>query len=236
MLESQRKEKLLSFLQESQVMTTTALARNLFVSEATIRRDLSELEKAGLVYRVHGGARAVSGMQFQIPLSSRDRKNDIPKQNIAAKAAKLLKNGDTIFLDASSTVFRLIPLLSEFTGLTVITNSPKAALKLAELHISTLSTGGQLLEESVAFVGYHAEKMIQGMNADVMFFSCRGITDEGWVCDSSPEETAIRKEMLQHAKKKYLLCDEGKIGRTYPFNICHRRELDGVITENGYRR
>ena len=143
-----------------------------------------------------------------------------------------MRDGDTIFPDASSTVYRVIPLLNMRTGITVVTNSPKAALELASHHIRTLATGGLLLDESIAFVGAFANQVIDSVRADIMLFSCRGVTEDGLLCDSSLEETCVRRGMLRNAKRKYLLCDNSKFGRKYPYVICHRDELDGIITES----
>ena len=233
MLENQRKERIIGLLTENTTMSTSELSKRLYVSDATVRRDLADLEKAGRIHRVHGGAELVSGPGIQIPLTARDRENDTAKRNIAAKAIRFVHDGDTIFLDASSTCMRVVPLLSVRTGLTVVTNSPKAILELAGMHIRTISTGGLLLDESVAFVGCDAEDVIRRVNADVMLFSCRGVTEDGMVCDSSLEETSIRREMFARAKRKYLLCDSRKFGASYAFNICRVDDVDMIITEKG---
>lgn len=231
MLINERKERLLSLLLKNGTMTTAALAHELYVSEATVRRDLTELEKLGQINRVHGGAVVAHLTDRQIPLTKRESQNELAKQNIASKAVKLVRDGNTIFLDASSTVRRMIPLLGAFSGLTVVTNSPKAVLELAELGIRTISTGGLLLDQSIAFVGSNAERVIRSINADIMFFSCRGVTDDGRICDSSLDETSIRREMLLRARVKCLCCDSRKFGNEYPFNICRKEDIDYIITE-----
>ena len=101
------------------------------------------------------------------------------------------------------------------------------------MHIRTISTGGLLLDESVALVGRDAEDVIRRVNADVMLFSCCGVTEDGMVCDSSLEETSIRREMFARAKRKYLLCDSRKFGASYAFNICRVDDVDMIITEKG---
>lgn len=231
MLINERKERLLSLLVENGTMTTSALASELYVSEATIRRDLKELERLGQVNRVHGGAEPLQLSERQIPLTKRENQNELAKQNIAAKAVKLIHDGNTIFLDASSTVRRIVPLLGAFSGLTVVTNSPKTVLELADMGIRTISTGGILLNQSIAFVGRNAEQVIRSINADIMFFSCRGVSDDGDLCDSSLDETSIRREMLLRAKVKCLCCDSRKFGNKYPFNICRIEDIDHIITE-----
>ena len=113
----------------------------------------------------------------------------------------------------------------------MITNSPKTSLKLAELKIRSLSTGGLLLENSISFVGAHAENFVRNFNADIFFFSCRGITDDGQLTDSSMEESQLRRIMMEHSKKKIFLCTSNKIGRKYMYNLCDVSAVDGVICE-----
>ncbi len=231
MFDYERQAGITDLLQQAGSMTTAELAAKLYVSEATVRRDLTRLEKMGLVRRVHGGAMIVSGPESEIPWLIRDRANDTAKCAIAAKAISCIKDGDTVILDASSTVLRIVPLLKQKTNLTVITNGPKTTMELAMAHIRTLTTGGVLLDNSLAFVGREAEQFIRNVNADVLLLSCRGVSPDGYLTDTSLEEVNIRKEMLRHARRKYLLCDTGKIGVTYPYNICHVDELDGWIRE-----
>ena len=128
-------------------------------------------------------------------------------------------------------MLRVVPLLGAFTGLTVVTNSPKAVLGLAGMNIRTISTGGLLLDRSIAFVGTYAEQVIRSVNADVMLFSCRGVTEDGWLCDSSLDETSIRRAMLARSKLRCLLCDSRKFGEKFAFNICRTDEVDVIITE-----
>ena len=231
MFDYERQASITDLLKRKGSMTTAELAATLYVSEATIRRDLAKLEQTGQLRRTHGGAMIIAGPDTEIPLLLRDRVNDTAKQAIAAKAITRIADGDTVMLDASSTVFRVIPLLAQKQNLTVVTNGPKATIELAARHIRTLATGGVVLSNSLAFVGREAEQFIRSVNADVLLISCRGLSPDGYLTDSSLEEANIRKEMLRHARRKYLLCDTSKVGTSYTYNICHVDELDGWISE-----
>ena len=231
MFDYERHSAITEMLHSCGSLTTREIADKLFVSEATVRRDLTKLEHAGLVRRTHGGVMLIAGPAHEIPLTLRERANDTAKQNIAAKAVRLISDGDTIMLDASSTVFRLVARLAAFKNITVITNGPKATLELASLHIKTLCTGGIVLENSLAFVGRQAEEFIDGINADVAFLSCRGISPDGYLTDSSLEEASIRRVMLRRAKRRVLLCDTTKFDMGYTYNIARLDELDEVISE-----
>ena len=104
-------------------------------------------------------------------------------------------------------------------------------IKLAEYDIKCISTGGALLNNCLALVGEEAYKTIETYNADIAFFSCRGLTDEGYITDISCEENNVRKKMMQHTKKAYLLCAAEKQGKKYFHNLCHVNDISGVIHE-----
>jgi len=145
--------------------------------------------------------------------------------------AKKIHDGDVIFLDASSTASYLVPFLEKFKDIIVITNSPKTSIRLGERNIKNYCAGGLLLLHSIAYVGSDTEKFISNINADIYFFSARGITEDGIITDSSIEESAVKKAMMKNSAKSYFLCDSSKIGKKYMYNVADAKEIDGVITE-----
>lgn len=227
----ERHNKILDILEKRNSASVHYLAQALYVSEPTIRRDLAILQEQGKIRRTFGGAVLSDLINKEVPFALREHENRRAKDEIARMAAKHIRDGQIIFLDASSTASYLTPYLASFSDLTVITNSPKTSLKLAELKIRSLSTGGLLLENSIAFVGAHAESFVRNFNADIFFFSCRGITEEGQLTDSSMEESQLRRIMMEHSKKKIYLCTSNKMGRQYMYNLCHVSEIDGVLCE-----
>ena len=101
---------------------------------------------------------------------------------------------------------------------------------LADMQIKCFCTGGLLLKNSIAYVGALAEKFISNFNADIFFFSCRGISSDGILTDSSIEESEIRKVMMMHAKKKIFLCDNSKFNKEYMYRLAHVDEVDEIIS------
>ena len=231
MFNIERQEEIMRLLLQRKSMTVHTLAQLLYTSESTVRRDLCELERSGRVRRTFGGVVLEETLNKEVPLLLRQAQNHGAKQRIAQKARPLLENGRVVFLDASSTVAHLVPILGEFADLTVITNSPNTALELGHLGIRTYCTGGLLLEASQAFVGAQAEDFVAGFNADLMFFSSRGIDREGNITDSSMEESRLRQIMLRHTERAYYLYDNSKLGKRYLCNVCTVGDIDGVITE-----
>lgn len=231
MFNIERQNEILQLLQQRKSMTVQELSKLLFTSESTIRRDLNELEKSGKVRRTFGGVVLEETLNKEVPLLLRRSQNHEAKQKIAAKAADLVDNDQVVFLDASSTVAHIVPFLSKFSDLTIITNSPNTALELGNLGIRTYCTGGLLLDASQAFVGAEAEDFVRRFNADIMFFSSRGVDLEGNITDSSAEESHLRKVMLANSQKKYYLYDTSKLGKRYLYNLCTTKDIDGNICE-----
>ena len=221
MLEVERFEKIMEYLREKKTAPVNVLAKRLFVSEATMRRDLSELERKGLVKRLHGGAILLDGANQELPLYLRERQNTDAKRIISEKASHHIVEGQTIFLDASSTA----------QNLTIITNGLKTAQELNSLSHRIYCTGGLLLHNSSAYVGDFAADFVRNFNADIMFFSSRGVSESGQITDASREETYIRQVMLQQSRKHIFLCDHNKIGQVYCYNLCNVSQLDDYITD-----
>lgn len=227
----ERQAQILEILEQRKSISVTKLAELLYVSQPTVRRDLASLAQQGKVQRTHGGVVLRKASDAEIPLMFREDQNNAAKKAIAQKAEKLIRDGDVIFMDASSTVSYLIPHLKKFRDLIVITNSPKTSIRLGEQQIKNYCTGGQLLMHSIAYVGSEAEKFIAGINADVFFFSSRGYTEDGLITDSSEQEVAVKKAMLQNADRSYYLCDSSKRGQKYAFNICTMKDISAIIDE-----
>jgi dienelactone hydrolase len=109
--------------------------------------------------------------------------------------------------------------LASKRNITVVTNGVKALSKLAEYDINTISTGGNLVNSCLALVGEEAYKTIETINADIAFFSCRGVSADGYLTDISPEENNARKRMIKRAKRAYLLAASEKFGKNRPLII-----------------
>lgn len=231
MLEEDRLNHILEYLRQNQTATVHVLSKRLYVSEATVRRDLNELAVRGMVKRLHGGAVLLDSANRELPLYIRQQQNAAAKQTIAAQAAQHLQDGQVIFLDASSTVMYLIKYLENFENLTIITNGIRTAQELQSLSHRVYCTGGRMLHHSCAYVGQHAEDFVRHFNADLFFFSSQGLAEDGRITDDSEEETHIRKVMLQQSRKKVFLCDSSKVGPVYCHNLCRLDQVDGYITD-----
>ena len=210
--------------------TVKELSEALFISEPTVRRDINELISKELVTRKNGVVSIkTNSPDTRVPMFIRNLENKDAKDTIAKKAALLIKEGDTVMLDASTTAYCLEQHLAKFKNIFVITSGANTALALATLGIRTLCTGGEMALGSFSYIGHDAERTLSNYNADIAFMSCRGISEDGAVTDSSIAENSMRKLMMQKSVRTYLLCDKSKIGKVYLNTLCEKDEFDGII-------
>ena len=231
MIGTKRQQEILEYMQKNETISVRKIVKTFYVSEATARRDLDALEKAGLIRRVFGGATLIVGADKQVPLFVREREDEQEKLRLCKRASTLIRDGDVLFLDGSSTVQFLLPFLQKFKDLIVITNGLKIAQILGEMHVKVYSTGGLLKENSAVLVGEDAEQFVDRFNADWCFLSCKGLSESGKLTDTSYDETQLRKRFLANAKKKVFLITKNKIGKQYIHTLCQDTQVDYVITD-----
>ncbi len=232
MLIEERQRKIIEALEKDPHITVRELSKMLSFSEPTIRRDLTELHKKGILTKQYGGAilnkRAADG---EIPFSLREREQSQSKAKIGREAAKLLRDGMVIMLDGSTSAYHLVPYLADFKDLIVVTSGAKTAVALAERDITTFSTGGKMIVHSFSYVGREAENFVRRFNADILFFSCHGLSYDGKMSDPAVREADLRRVMMGQCKQKYLLCDESKFGKSCFYNMGDVSELDGILSD-----
>lgn len=231
MIKKERQNRILEIVKERKYCTVNYLSKHLFVAAITIRRDLTEMELAGLITRCHGGATIPEYENREVPFGLRNKNNFSIKEKLAKQAAKLIHTGDVVFLDASSTVSHMAEYISADQNITVITNSILIAQKLNEKHVHCYLTGGTLVENSYALVGSVAEQALSGIYANICFFSAQGIDGNGIISDQSEAESSLRRLMIKNSEKQYFLFDSSKYGKRFTFQICSVQDIRDVITD-----
>lgn len=225
----ERQQKILDILKERKSCSVSELAEELMFSEATIRRDLNKLDRDLKIRKTFGGAVFLEKHISEIPISIRRNENEIAKQSICKAAASLLHDNMTIFLGASSTVEYILPYLLNFSGLTVVTNSPDIPIKLKSSNICVYSTGGMFLHHTNSYVGEFARNTVSGINADLVFFSAQGISADGKITQSTYDDTL--KIMIKNSSEKCLLIDSSKVNKVYPYTLAVTDEIDTIVTD-----
>ena len=227
---TERQREILGMLDARRAVSVRELSSALYVSEATIRRDMAILEKAGALRRVHGGA-LPAGCEGIVPLMMRDGEHSAQKERIASRAAAMVPDGATILMDASSTVRRMLKYLANRRGLTIITNNQRAFDELGASDAAVYCTGGRFSRENHAFVGPAAEAFVRGISADMLFFSSQGVSAEGEISDHSEAETALRRCMLDCAERRVFLMDASKLGVKCTFRLCGRERVSDFLCD-----
>ncbi len=232
MFKVERQEEILRILAKKQHCTVEFLAKELFASPATIRRDLQVLEQGGRVTKSYGGVSLAEADHVQVASFDRRRQENQPmKAALARRAVGMIHDGDTVILDSSSTVLEMVPHLAAVRNITVVTNSLQVTAALQAMQVRVYCTGGQCWEDSTTLVGSITEASLRNFNADLLFFSSRGISGKGMICDSSDINCQTRRVMLRHAARSVLLCDSSKLGHNYLFNLCHVGDIDTVLCD-----
>jgi len=231
MLQYERQQSILAYLQQHHSSTISALAKAIYTSEASVRRDLIQLEAEGLVIRVYGGVVLSEHKNEVVPVELRDAANSAAKEQIAEEAAQYIHDGDTVIFDSSSTVRRICKHIKKRKNLKIFTNNLRICNELKDTDIEVYCTGGEFYKKRDCFLGPYAERFIESVNADSVFFSCKGLSPTGQLTDVSEVEISMRSVMRQHAKKSYFLCDSSKLGNVYAFDFCNVQDVDKVICD-----
>ena len=213
----------------------TEIADTFDISSATIRRDLISMEKEGICIRKRGGAiRSSQGVTLEIPYEIKRHKNINEKQRIARSALDLIENGDTILLDAGSTIYALADLLHEKKDLTVVTHDLNIAVRLASNPtINLICTGGVARTNVYTLQGTQVVDFIRGLRVDKSFIGADTIHEDGTIGNVNIEEVPIKQAMIKAAKQVILLADASKFGITGFAQVAKIDEIDVLITDSG---
>ena len=232
MYKCEREDEILTLLNETGYATVEYLSAKMNISASSIRRDLKNLEERGLVKRSYGGVKIVESSGRRVPFDLRSHENSAQKRAIAKAALALISEGDTVFLDGSSTACFVAELLPAVSGVTVITNGLNALDRLSGYDVKTYCTGGMSSPENrKVLVGGYAQDFLRRMRADVAVISVQAVTADGDLYDCYAEEVAVRNLMLSGARKKILLCDSSKLGKTSSFWQGNVRDFDFVVSD-----
>jgi DeoR family fructose operon transcriptional repressor len=225
-----RKQKILTQLEEAGEVDIRQLSLALNTSEITIRRDLNQLAGDGLLQRTHGGAMKIRPLEMPHNFSNKAAVNQVAKDNICRKAAAEIKEGDIIFMDCGSTVFRLCQFIKN-KRIKVITNSIPVIYELQNSQVSLNIIGGEFDAERQAIHGKMAEEHIARYHAGKAFIGVDGISQRGLFANSE-KEAAITLALAAQSTNTYLLCDAAKIGKESYLKFADVTLVHTLITDS----
>ena len=228
-----RRRRILEILHAQGFCNVTALAKELQVSEVTIRNDLSLLEEQNKVSRIHGGAVPVTENVRSRSFDERIHINQNKKRWIARCAAEQVDNNDTIILDASTTAYFIADYLKNHQGLTVFTNGIEIAFKLAENPSNrVILTGGVLRVETASLAGRFGDSILNGVRASKAFLSCTGWSPSFEAMDDDLFETQLKKEMINAAESIIIIADSTKFTKQGVSAFVPLNRIAMVITDD----
>ncbi len=223
-----RKQIILEKLNADGGVDVKIIAAELDASEITIRRDLNRLAADGLLYRTHGGAMKVNPLELPHEFVNKAAKNVEAKDKICRAAADQICDGDIIFMDCGSTVFRLCQFIKN-KKIRVITNSIPVVYELQNSLVSINIVGGEFNAERQAVHGSMAAEHIARYKATKAFLGVDGLSRNGLFANSELEAD-ITQAYIAHSAKTYLLCDESKIGKESYLKFGDAGTIDSIIT------
>jgi DeoR/GlpR family transcriptional regulator of sugar metabolism len=229
----ERRYRLLNLLREQPGVRVPDLARLLEVSEGTIRNDLNALEETGQLTRVWGGAVPVFGVDNPIPqYTARARMNEIPKQIIAKTAAELVQNGDSILLDASTTVYHMATFLQDHTNLTVVTNGIEVGRELARNPSNiVMLLGGILRTDGTAITRPSNELLLKDLHIKKAFVSASGFSIDAGLTEVDFHEAQFKRAMIASASMLVALVDSSKFGKVDLTPFAATAEISHLYTD-----
>lgn len=232
---SKRRERILDYLSTNETINTNELAEKLDISPLTLRRDLQALDDEGLIVRYYGGAKLATNINNDNTINSEEDAIDSmynqKKHTIAKYAANLIDDGDTIFINSSSTALLILEYLDN-KRVYVVTNNGKALQSTVGPNIELVLTGGQVYERKQSLIGEFATYILSKITADKCFLGVSGIAADSGISTSVLQETLVNHEMINRCSGPvYVLADSSKVGRHHNFSSGEIHEISHLITD-----
>ncbi|OBZ14718.1 DeoR family transcriptional regulator [Bacillus sp. FJAT-27264] len=218
----------------------TVLAEQLKVSQETVRRDLFQLEEEGKLKRVYGGGVKTQYEGGEPPYQQRSIMNYEAKQIIGGRAAELVQDGDTIFMDTGTTIYEMAKALKGKKQITVITNSLTVANQLCEsiakglVHGRAILLGGELSPFQRSVSGYLCQEMLKNFYVDHAFISIGGISIDTGISDYDLNDSVISRMVINSAKEIIVLADHSKVGIQASCHLASLEKIDVIVSDKVY--
>jgi DeoR family transcriptional regulator of aga operon len=233
LLAVERQRLILELLDRQNVVRNTELRQMLNVSLVTVRADLRELQNQGALEIVHGGAVARRPEDRELLLDERSRQNTDKKRRIGARAARMVRSGQTIIVDAGSTTIELINALPpDFDELKIVTHGLNIAVAAARLpYAEVVVPGGIVRPLTLAIVGPQVLSFLEMINADCVFLATNGFSPDYGLTTANMLEVEVKRLIVQRAEKVVLLADSSKFGKRQSLTVIPMDRVDTLVTD-----
>ncbi|MDR0921086.1 MAG: DeoR/GlpR family DNA-binding transcription regulator [Lactobacillales bacterium] len=232
MLKTERQERIVSLINEQEFLNVNQIAELLNVTPMTIRRDVNELAEKNKLIRVYGGAQKISLKDREYSTQEKMCWNEENKQYIGNVMNQLIKEGDTIYLGAGTTILHALKNITK-KELLIVTNSLIAFQYVQEnTDYKVILTGGEYAEVTEEFTGEITEKAFTPLNIDIAFAATNGIYGNN-ITTSSSNQGRVQREAFAHSKVKAIVADHSKFNVSDVYTFYHLTDIDYVVTDNG---
>lgn len=230
----ERHRVILDIITEKGAATVSELCEQFQVSDMTIRRDLSMLERSGLVRRIYGGAVSARSRSFEPPFLTRAQESQTAKEAIGAYAATLVNEGDSIALDVGTTTLAMAQNLSRLRAITVLTASLPIVNVLVEYSdIQLILAGGILRREEQSMIGAVAEQTFQRFHVDKVFIGVAGVDLDAGLTEYNIDDARVKEHLIRSGQRRILLVDSGKLGRKKFASVAALSMIHEIVTDDG---
>jgi DeoR/GlpR family transcriptional regulator of sugar metabolism len=232
-----RLSHIVEIVMEKGSISIPEISQRFGVSEMTARRDLNELDRQGLLRRVHGGAIASLARSYEPPFPTRATKNTSSKIAIGLKAAELVYDGDSIALDVGTTTLEVVGGLKEKRNLTIVTSCLQIANRIvAELSLSSdvrlIITGGIIRPRELSMIGSIPEGVYRDLHVDKAFIGIAGIHPSDGLTEYNLEDAQTKQILIQSAREKIIVADGSKFGLTTFASVAPIHSINTIVTDS----
>lgn len=232
----ERQSKIIEIVHDTGRISIPDICTMFGVSEMTARRDLNDLDRQGLLRRIHGGAIANLGRSYEPSFQTRAIKNQDAKTAIGLKAAELIYDGDSVALDVGTTTLEIVPGLRGKRNLTIVTSCLQVAARIVdqislEVDARLIITGGIVRPRELSMIGPIPEQVYRDLHVDKVFIGIGGISLDDGLTEYNIEDAQIKRILLQNAREKIVVADGAKFGVTTFTSVTPLAAINKIVTD-----
>ncbi len=229
---TERQKEILEMISRHKRVSVLDICQRFSVSEATARRDLEYMDEHEMIQRVYGGAIAMDSKPLEVPIIDRQDMNCEQKRRIGQETAKLINNGETIFLGSGTTVLEVSRALMHHKNLTIITNSLPVLNTLSKTDNRIICLGGSLRTSELSFIGHITEQSISEFRADKVIIGTPAISLEHGLTHEYMPETMTDRAVLKISSTVIVVADHSKFERVATSFLAPIEKIDTIVTDD----
>jgi DeoR/GlpR family transcriptional regulator of sugar metabolism len=234
MNKAQRQAHIASAVQAAGRVRVPELSASLGVSEMTVRRDLEEMESAGLLLRVHGGATSTISRSFEPGFAARSLRQTEAKQRIGRRTASLIRDGETLIIDAGTTTIHVAEALPSDIRVRAMALSLRVADILADMpNVTLMIPGGVVRPQERSFVGGMTVSTFEQLAFDTVILTVGGVDATEGVTEYEFDDSETKRAAVRSARRRIVVADGSKLGAVAFVRVCPIDSIDVIVTDGG---